>query len=598
MPQEIERKFLVTGEYKPQAYAHSRIVQGYISSVRGRTVRVRIRDERGFLTIKGASNESGTSRYEWEKEIPLCEARELLKLCEPGIIDKTRYLVRSGRHVFEVDEFYGENEGLTVAEVELSSEDEPFVKPAFIGREVTGDVRYYNSQLMKHPSPRGSKPIVCRTCLIVMEKLYDYLPRELVTFLLVTVFSLLIGLSQRKISLKREGETTLFGTDRTFTFIGILGYLLYILDPTGYRLFMGGGAILGLLLGLNYYVKQSQYHVFGVTTIIIALITYCIAPIVATQPSWFYVMVIVTVLLFTELKHTFTELAQRMKNDEMITLAKFLAISGIILPMLPNENLIPGINLTPYSIWLATVVVSGISYLSYLLKRYVFHESGILVSGIVGGLYSSTATISVLARKSRKASVQDAPEYVAAMLLAVSMMFLRFLILIGIFSRETLLAIYPYLLIMSVVTAAVAWYLHSKRKRVDDGTQTTEDEDSSNPLEFKVALIFAMLFVVFTILTHYTLVYAGTGGLNLLSFISGFSDITPFILNLLQGTGSVAVLVITACSMQAIVSNIAVNMCYALFFAGGKSPLRPWILGGFGSVIAANICLLLFFYFL
>ena len=119
-----------------------------------------------------------------------------------------------------------------------------------------------------------------------------------------------------------------------------------------------------------------------------------------------------------------------------------------------------------------------------------------------------------------------------------------------------------------------------------------------NPLEFKVALIFAMLFVVFTILTHYTLVYAGTGGLNLLSFISGFSDITPFILNLLQGTGSVAVLVITACSMQAIVSNIAVNMCYALFFAGGKSPLRPWILGGFGSVIAANICLLLFFYFL
>ena len=89
MPQEIERKFLVTGEYKPQAYAHSRIVQGYISSVRGRTVRVRIRDERGFLTIKGASNESGTSRYEWEKEIPLCEARELLKLCEPGVIDKT-----------------------------------------------------------------------------------------------------------------------------------------------------------------------------------------------------------------------------------------------------------------------------------------------------------------------------------------------------------------------------------------------------------------------------------------------------------------------------------------------------------------------------
>jgi len=430
-----------------------------------------------------------------------------------------------------------------------------------------------------------------------MEKLYEYLPRELVTFVLVTLFSLLIGLSQRKISLKREGETTLFGTDRTFTFIGILGYLLYILDPVEYRLFMGGGAILGLLLGLNYYVKQSQFHVFGVTTIIIALITYCIAPIVATQPSWFYVMVVVTVLLFTELKHTFTELAQRMKNDEMITLAKFLAISGIILPMLPNENLIPDINLTPYTVWLATVVVSGISYLSYLLRRYVFHESGILVSGIIGGLYSSTATISVLARKSRKAPAQEAPEYAAAMLLAVSMMFLRFLILIGIFSKEILATIYPYLLIMSVVTAGIAWYLHRKRRQAPLTEGEAEEEDSSNPLEFKVALIFAVLFVIFTIVTHYTLVYTGTGGLNILSFIAGLSDITPFILNLLQGSG-VAALVVTACCMQAIVSNIAVNMCYALFFAGGRSPLRRWVLGGFGCVIAVNVCLLLFFYLL
>ena len=413
-----------------------------------------------------------------------------------------------------------------------------------------------------------------------MEKLYQYLPEELVTFILVTVFSLLIGLSLRRISLKREGETTLFGTDRTFTFIGILGYLLYILDPVDYRLFMGGGAV------------------FGVTTIVIALITYCIAPIVATQPSWFYVMVIVTVLLFTELKHTFTELAQRMKNDEMITLAKFLAISGIILPMLPNENLIPDVNLTPYGIWLATVVVSGISYLSYLLKRYVFRESGILVSGIVGGLYSSTATISVLARKSRKASPQEAPEYVAAMLLAVSMMFLRFLILIGIFSVATLTVIYPYLLIMSAVSAGAAWFLHSKWKRPAVSGATDEDEDGSNPLEFKVALIFAVLFVVFTIATHYTLIYAGKGGLTLLSFVSGFSDITPFILNLLQGTGSVPVSLITACSMQAIVSNIAVNMCYALFFSGKKSSLRSWILGGFGCVIVANAFLLLFFYFL
>lgn len=151
MPQEIERKFLVDGEYKSKAYASSRIVQGYICSARGRTVRIRIRDDKGYLTIKGPADASGISRYEWEKEIPLDEARDLMKICEPGAIDKTRYLVRSGHHVFEVDEFYGENEGLVIAEVELSSPDEPFEKPDFIGQEVTGDARYYNAQLMRHP---------------------------------------------------------------------------------------------------------------------------------------------------------------------------------------------------------------------------------------------------------------------------------------------------------------------------------------------------------------------------------------------------------------------------------------------------------------
>lgn len=151
MAQEIERKFLVKGEFKSLTYSQSHIIQGYISSAHGRTVRIRIRDEKGYLTIKGASNSSGTSRYEWEKEIPFDEAQELMKLCEPGIIDKTRYLVKSGKHTFEVDEFYGENEGLILAEVELGSEDELYEKPSFIGEEVTGDIRYYNSNLMKHP---------------------------------------------------------------------------------------------------------------------------------------------------------------------------------------------------------------------------------------------------------------------------------------------------------------------------------------------------------------------------------------------------------------------------------------------------------------
>ena len=198
MPQEIERKFLVSdASYRQLAYAARRMVQGYICSRQGRTVRVRIVGEatatkgnatvaegdttatkgdatvaqggattvekagarrflttapaRAFLTIKGPSDDGGLSRYEWEQELSLDDARELLRLCEPGAIDKTRYLVRVGRHTFEVDEFHGANRGLVVAEVELQAADEPFDRPAFLGAEVTGDRRYYNSQLTLHP---------------------------------------------------------------------------------------------------------------------------------------------------------------------------------------------------------------------------------------------------------------------------------------------------------------------------------------------------------------------------------------------------------------------------------------------------------------
>ena len=149
---EIERKFLVKdGRYKELAFASSRIRQGYICSGHGRTVRVRIRDTHGYLTIKGPSTNGGLSRYEFEKEITLDEAEHLMALCEPGLIDKARYLVKSGAHTFEVDEFYGENEGLVIAEVELGSEEEPYEKPDFIGEEVTGDKRYYNSHLRVNP---------------------------------------------------------------------------------------------------------------------------------------------------------------------------------------------------------------------------------------------------------------------------------------------------------------------------------------------------------------------------------------------------------------------------------------------------------------
>lgn len=152
MPLEIEKKFLVQGEFKREATKSIQIIQGYLSSLPERTVRVRTWNDKAFLTIKGSPNITGMSRYEWEKEIPETEAQELLKICEPGIIRKTRYIVPATENLaFEVDEFHDENKGLVMAEIELPHENYPFEKPHWLGKEVTNDIRYYNAYLAKHP---------------------------------------------------------------------------------------------------------------------------------------------------------------------------------------------------------------------------------------------------------------------------------------------------------------------------------------------------------------------------------------------------------------------------------------------------------------
>lgn len=149
---EVERKFLVGSEaFKTEAFKKTTIIQGFLNTDKERTVRVRLKGEIGYITVKGLSSDSGLSRFEWEKEISAKDAKELLKLCEKGVIEKVRYEVMVDKHIFEIDEFFGDNKGLVVAEVELSEEEEHFNKPTWLGKEVTGDQRYYNSQLSKNP---------------------------------------------------------------------------------------------------------------------------------------------------------------------------------------------------------------------------------------------------------------------------------------------------------------------------------------------------------------------------------------------------------------------------------------------------------------
>ncbi len=151
MSQEIERKFLVKGDFKPYITKSEEIKQAYLCTLPGKTVRIRTKGNKAFITIKGKSSNDGLSRYEWEKEIPVNEAKELFLLCDSSMIDKTRHLIPHDKHVFELDIFYGVNDGLVIAEVELSSEDEVFTKPDWLGQEVTGDKKYYNASLIKNP---------------------------------------------------------------------------------------------------------------------------------------------------------------------------------------------------------------------------------------------------------------------------------------------------------------------------------------------------------------------------------------------------------------------------------------------------------------
>lgn len=421
-----------------------------------------------------------------------------------------------------------------------------------------------------------------------MDQILNQIPPQLISFVLVALFSLVIGLSQRKVHPVND-DSRLFGTDRTFTFIGILGYILYVSAPQQLWLFAGGGLLLGAFIGINYYFKIQRFGDFGMTTILIALITYCLAPLVITQEAWLYLLVVVVVLIFTEMKETFSSFSNRFEKEEFITLAKFLIIAGIILPIVPDQPFADFISLTPYRIWLAVVVISSISYLSYLLKKFVFHTSGVLFSGILGGLYSSTATTFILARKSKDHPGQK-NQYAAGILLATAMMYLRILILIFIFNLALFKTSWWIFLLLFGITLVVAVGILLFRKKGSIHSEVEGYKDK-NPLEFRVALIFTILYVSFTFITWFTITNFGEMGLNVLSLLVGVTDIDPFLLNLFQGKFAVSTNAVLAATLQAIISNNLLKMIYGLSF-GGKH-LHKSLLVGFLTVTAVNILLLI-----
>lgn len=414
------------------------------------------------------------------------------------------------------------------------------------------------------------------------------LPSRLFQFVLVTLFSLIIGLAQRQLH-QSDQQGHRFGTDRTFTFIGILGYLLYIFDPLQHMLYIAGALSLTVFFAIHYFFKIKEFHEFGITTTMVALLTYCLGPLVVTQPLWLFLTVVVTVLIITELKEKFIFFTTQIDRTEFLNLGKFLVMAGVILPIVPDKPIVSFLTLTPYKVWLTVVVISSISYISYLLRKFVFKESGIILSGVLGGMYSSTATTLVMARKS-KTDVAHRLQYAAAIVFATSMMYLRILLLIAIFNEHLFRMVYVYFLIMAFVSASIgAYFLFSDKKNRVKAEQLDND---THPLEIKVALAFTILFIAFSFITYYAITTFGTTGLNVLSWIVGVTDIDPFLINLFQGKYAVPLALIGIASFQAIISNNIIKCIYAVTL--GSHENRKTLILAFLSIIVINlICILI-----
>jgi len=421
-------------------------------------------------------------------------------------------------------------------------------------------------------------------------EILNYIPDGFVKFLLVLIFSLLIGLEQRRHHIN-ENEDLLFGTDRTFTFIGLLAYVLFIADPVNYIPFLIGFVLVGALLGIQYYHKIGQNSKYGLTSTILALLTYCIPIMVFTQPVWLVLSFIVSLLMVTEMKSHFITLSKKASEEEFITLAKFIAFAGIILPLLPEENISAQIPISPYHLWLAIVVVSGISYASYLLKKFVFPDSGIFLTGVLGGIYSSTATTVILARKDKQEKI--GAETVSAIMIANGMMYLRILFLAFIFNRSVATQLAIPFIAMFVITFLLSRFGSRKNAEINTEINTDGNLSSKNPLEFRTAAIFGILFIVFALITDFVLKSYGSSGLTGLAFVVGITDIDPFLLNLLQQKTGIGQTTIVLAIFNATNSNNLLKMIYALSLSS-KSVRRDLIIN-FAILIVSGLLMSIIF---
>jgi uncharacterized membrane protein (DUF4010 family) len=397
--------------------------------------------------------------------------------------------------------------------------------------------------------------------------------------LLTIAVSFLIGVGLREYyNSERKFET--FGTVRTFVLIGLLGFALFLARSPGGAAYVAGLAALGAILAIYYVDKLREKKGAGIIGILIGLLTFAIGPLSLGEPPWVVVLLAISVLVVLHSKGRIRRFTDRLESGEVLTVCKFLAIAAVVLPLIPADistvhgwlpRMLAFLPVTPRQLWWAVVITTSISYAGYVAQVYLFPSSGLQLTGLIGGLYSSTATVLVIARRSARAAV---PQAAAAVMLAVGMMYIRLGALVAIFQPALLAASAIPLIVMTVASFGIAAMLRPRASAELPAETVTPAASIRHPLELTAALVFAAAFALVAAVTKYVLGAFHEQGLRWLSFVVGFSDITPFVVSVLQGNLSI--------SSRDVIDAIAIA-------SASNSVLKAGFIWGAGSRSLARI---------
>ena len=384
-----------------------------------------------------------------------------------------------------------------------------------------------------------------------------WLPPEGTQILVVLFLSFLIGLEREE--RKAADDRVAFGGVRTFPLIGLIGYSMAVLSGGEILPQAVGFAVVGAFLLMSYWHKLASSGFSGITSEMSGLATYLVGALVYHELFWVATTLTVASIVLLELKAGLEDLAKRIEPTDILTFAKFLLLSAVILPLVPNEQFGP-FQINPFKTWLVVVAVSGVSYGSYVLQRLTKGQGGILLAALLGGAYSSTVTTLVLARRSMRE--QQPNLFAGGILIASGMMYLRLTVLLALFNRELMNRLALPFLVLAGLAIGAGW-LWSRRGHAK-AAKVVREYEPTNPLELSAAFFFALLFLAMLVATHLAIEYLGATGVYTLAALMGVTDVDPFIMGLTQSTSTPALLQVASAGIViAAASNNVVKGIYA-----------------------------------